>query len=117
MEKLYYKISEVSEMLGITQTRLRHWENTFPKQVNPKRTPGGTRLYKASDIENLKKILQIRKENRLTVRGTRERLNRHRTEQERRDQACDKLRKIRQELVNIRHELNMPEALANTVIL
>ena len=43
MEKLYYSISEVSEILGVTQSNLRFWEKEF-KQLKPKRNAKGTRF-------------------------------------------------------------------------
>ena len=56
MEKLYYSISEVAEMLNVNQSNLRFWEKEF-KQLKPKRNDKGTRFYTQEDINVLKKIM------------------------------------------------------------
>lgn len=48
--KSYYKIGEVSEMLDVPITTLRYWESEF-EQLDPFRTPKGTRKYRPEDIE------------------------------------------------------------------
>ena len=52
LEKKYYKIREVAEMLGLPASTIRFWESKFTI-INPKRNDKGTRFYTASDIENL----------------------------------------------------------------
>ena len=54
-EKQYYKIGEVSAMLDIPISTLRFWEDTF-EQLDPFRTPGGTRKYRSEDVEMCKLI-------------------------------------------------------------
>lgn len=58
MTKSYYKIGEVSEMLGITIPTLRYWESEF-EQLDPFRTPKGTRKYRPEDIEVCKHIQHL----------------------------------------------------------
>ena len=43
--KLYYSISEVAEMLGVSETLLRYWEKEFPSMAPRSRgaTSGSTR--------------------------------------------------------------------------
>lgn len=57
-EKRYYKIGEVSAMLDIPVSTLRFWENTF-EQLDPFRTPGGTRKYRPEDVEMCKLIKHL----------------------------------------------------------
>ena len=54
-DKKYYKISEVSEMLGIPASTLRFWETRFPT-VKPHRNDRGTRFYTPSDIESIRMV-------------------------------------------------------------
>lgn len=56
--KSYYKIGEVSEMLGVTIPTLRYWESEF-EQLEPFRTPGGTRKYRPEDVEMCKLIKHL----------------------------------------------------------
>lgn len=57
-EKQYYKIGEVSVMLDIPNSILRFWEDTF-EQLDPFRTPGGTRKYRKEDVEMCKLIKHL----------------------------------------------------------
>ena len=54
-KKSYYKIGEVSAMLDVPVSTLRFWEDTF-EQLDPFRTPGGTRKYRPEDVEMAKLI-------------------------------------------------------------
>lgn len=56
--KSYYKIGEVSAMLDIPISTLRFWEDTF-EQLDPFRTPGGTRKYRQEDVEMCKLIKHL----------------------------------------------------------
>lgn len=53
--KLYYRISEVADMTGVTASTLRFWETQFP-QLKASRSGGGTRRYSAADIETVRMI-------------------------------------------------------------
>lgn len=55
LDKKYYRIAEVSEMLSLAQSALRYYEMVFP-QLKPKRNAKGTRYYTPSDIELLRQI-------------------------------------------------------------
>lgn len=55
LTKSYYKIGEVSVMLDVPVSTLRFWEDTF-EQLDPFRTPGGTRKYRPEDVEMCKLI-------------------------------------------------------------
>lgn len=59
--KSYYKIGEVSAMLDVPVSTLRFWEDTF-EQLDPFRTPGGTRKYRPEDVEICKLIKYMLRE-------------------------------------------------------
>ena len=44
-DKFYFKIGEVSDIAGVAPYVLRFWETEF-KQIKPKRTDAGQRLYR-----------------------------------------------------------------------
>lgn len=104
--KLYYSISEVAQMLGVTESLLRYWEEEFPQQLRPKRAGRGVRQYNAEDIEALKLIYHLVKERGLTLQGARQRLKDNREVTLRNFEAVERLRAIREELVSIRDALN-----------
>ncbi len=54
-EKVYWTISEVSDMTGITKSNIRFWESEF-NFLNPKRSKGNERRYRINDIEIIKLI-------------------------------------------------------------
>ncbi|MBO8159864.1 MerR family transcriptional regulator [Thermosyntropha sp.] len=58
MKERYYKIGEVSEMLGIEQYTLRYLESTL--QLKIKRNDKGERLYTEADIDTLRLIMQLK---------------------------------------------------------
>ena len=56
MEKLYWTIGEVAEMLGESVPLVRSWADGFPELVRPARNAKGNRLFTASDVEALRQI-------------------------------------------------------------
>lgn len=58
MDERFYKIGEVSEMLGIEQHTLRYLENNLKLRI--KRDERSDRIYSESDIETLKLVLKLK---------------------------------------------------------
>ena len=104
--KLYYSISEVAQMLGVTESLLRYWEDEFPQQLKPKRAGRGVRQYNTEDIEALKLIYHLVKERGMTLQGARQRLKDNRETTLRNYEAVERLKSIREELVSMRDALN-----------
>ena len=71
--KLYYSISEVSDLLGVKAHVLRYWETQF-KMLRPKKARGGARRYKKRDIEILFDIKQLLYDQRFTIAGARRKI-------------------------------------------
>src|SRR6476660_7928114 len=72
-DKLYFKIGEVSELLGMEPYVLRYWESEFPV-LQPKKSGTGHRLYRRKDVELLLRIKHLLKEKRYTIEGARQSL-------------------------------------------
>lgn len=72
-DKLYFKIGEVSEILGVEPYVLRYWEGEFP-QLSPKKSGTGHRLYRRKDVELLLRIKHLLYEKRFTIEGARQTL-------------------------------------------
>lgn len=66
LTKSYYKIGEVSAMLDIPVSTLRFWEDAF-EQLDPFRTPGGTRKYRPEDVEMCKLIKYLLRDKGLSL--------------------------------------------------
>ena len=72
-DKLYFKIGEVGELLGVEPYVLRYWETEFPA-LSPKKSGTGHRLYRRKDVELLLRIKQLLYEKRFTIEGARQSL-------------------------------------------
>ena len=70
-EKLYYSISEVSEITGLEPYVLRFWEAEFPI-LKPRKNKKGHRTYRKKDIEQIFQIKELLYEHKYTIPGARE---------------------------------------------
>jgi DNA-binding transcriptional MerR regulator len=73
-DKLYFKIGEVSELLGVEAYVLRYWETEFPV-LSPKKSGTGHRLYRRKDVELLLRIKHLLYDRRFTIEGARQTLH------------------------------------------
>jgi DNA-binding transcriptional MerR regulator len=73
-DKLYFKIGEVSELLGVEPYVLRYWETEFPV-LSPKKSGTGHRLYRRKDVELLLRIKHLLRDKRFTIEGARQTLH------------------------------------------
>jgi DNA-binding transcriptional MerR regulator len=73
VEKLYWSIGEVATDLDVNTSLIRYWEKEFG-MIRPKRTGRGDRLYTRKDIELLKRIQHLVKEQGFTLSGAKEQL-------------------------------------------
>ncbi|MBM3919944.1 MAG: MerR family transcriptional regulator [Sphingomonadales bacterium] len=64
--KKYYKIGEVSKMLGVPASTLRFWETEF-KQLKPMKNKKGDRIYSLKNIELLKEIHYLTREKGIKI--------------------------------------------------
>ena len=76
-DKLYFRIGEVSALLGVETYVLRYWETEFPS-LAPKKSGTGHRLYRRKDVELLLKIKHLLYEKRFTIEGARQKVDEHR---------------------------------------
>lgn len=72
-DKLYFKIGEVSDLLGLPTHVLRFWETEF-KKIKPKRTSSGQRMYRKKDVVLILKIRHLLYEKGFTISGARQHL-------------------------------------------
>ena len=103
--KLYYSIREVSRMLGIAEHTLRFWEKEIPS-LHPKKTAGGVRQYTKEDIELVRLIHHLIKEQGLTVKAARARLKTSKRQVVDRQAIVERLKNVRDELQKIKEKLD-----------
>ena len=105
-DKLFFRIGEVSTMLGLEAYVLRYWETEFPS-LSPKKSGTGHRLYRRKDVELLLKIKHLLYEKRFTIDGARQHLQAEAKsppndiKQEQQPLFADPLPEIRRELAEI----------------
>lgn len=102
--KLYYSIKEVAEMFGVAETLLRYWEREFP-QISPKKGGRQIRQYTTADIEQIRIVYDLVKVRGLKISAARELLRKNKRGTLETLEAVARLRKIRQELEDIRTAL------------
>jgi len=71
LDKLYYKIGEVSRIAGLPSHVIRFWENEFSK-IRPHRTPSGQRLYTQRNIEIILDVKHLLYDQKYTIAGARQ---------------------------------------------
>ena len=103
VKKLYFTIGEVSEKLNLNISQIRFWEKEF-SQLKISKTAGGTRNYSHSDIDTLRLIHKLLKEQGYTLEGAKEKLK-HDKELPQKQEIINRLKTVRQFLVDIKNEL------------
>ncbi len=71
--KRFFRIGEVSRIIGVRPYVLRYWETEFPA-IRPKRADSRQRIYQREDIETIREVKKLLYEEKLTVEGARRRL-------------------------------------------
>ncbi len=104
-KRLYYSIQEVADHFAVNISLLRFWEKEF-ENINPKKTPGGTRQYTKENIQQIEIVYHLVKEKGLTLEGARQALKSNRDDEEKRIQAVEKLLSIKKELLQLEEEFD-----------
>jgi DNA-binding transcriptional MerR regulator len=71
--KLYYSITEVSELTNVKPHVLRYWETEF-KALKPRKNRAGNRTYRAGDIKVIQTIKQLLYEEGYTIAGAKKKM-------------------------------------------
>ena len=74
IKKLYYSISEVSEITSLKQYVLRYWETEF-SQLKPNKNKAGNRAYRSHDIDIILEIKSLLYDRKFTIKGAQQYLN------------------------------------------
>ena len=72
-EKIYFKIGEVCELVGVQAHVLRYWETEFP-MLSPQKNRSGQRSYRRRDVEISFRIKQLLYEEMFTIAGAKKKL-------------------------------------------
>jgi DNA-binding transcriptional MerR regulator len=72
-EKIYFKIGEVCELVGVQAHVLRYWETEFP-MLSPQKNSSGQRSYRRRDVEIALRIKQLLYNEMFTIAGAKKKL-------------------------------------------
>lgn len=73
LHKLYYRIGEVSKLVGVQPHVLRYWEQSL-RSVRPTKSPKGHRIYTKRDVEKLLRVRELIHEHKFTLAGASKKL-------------------------------------------
>lgn len=104
IEKIFYSIGEVADIIGESQSLIRYWESQFAA-LKPHKNKRGTRLFTKEDIETVKIIHHLVKERGLTLKGAQQKLKENKEGTINNFEIVQRLQDVRQQLVEIRDEM------------
>lgn len=101
LTKMFYKIGEVADYLDVTESSLRFWEKEFDD------IPGffcikndkGTRKYTQKNIDNIKTIVYLLKDKKLTIEGAKKYIKDNNGGRTKEDQLIEHLDNVRNYLL------------------
>ena len=104
IEKLYYSIGEVAEMLKINASQIRFWDKQF-ETIKPHKNKNGNRLFTKKDIESISKVNELINEKGFTIQGARQYLEQSpEMFDDKREQAIAYLRLLKEKLLQLNSE-------------
>ena len=104
VEKLYYSIGEVAEMLEVPVSTVRFWENEF-EILKPMKNKKGNRLFTPQDIKNLRIIHRLVKGEGMTLTGAKKKLSEKWDETDHKFEITESLEKIKSMLLDIKDSM------------
>ena len=99
--KLYYSIGEVAEMFDVNASLIRFWEKEF-SLIKPKKNKKGNRLFTNKDIENLRNIYTLVKEQGYTLDGAKIQLKSGKGDLNDKQLVINKLENIKSTLLELK---------------
>ena len=97
LQKLYYSIGEVAEMLDVSKSLIRYWENEFDF-LTPKKNKKGDRRFTKENIQQLLIIHELVKERGFTLDGAKQELKQNKKRLLKRQQVITRLQHVRNNL-------------------
>lgn len=100
LDKQFYKIGDVSDILGVQPSTIRYWESEFP-QLAPKRSLSKQRYYTPEDVRILRMIHYLVKVKGLRLEAAKEEMRTNRNNISNRLKMIEVLTETRDELKEI----------------
>lgn len=110
-DKLFFRIGEAAELIGVETHVLRYWETEF--KMRPQRSGSGQRMYRRKDIQKFLRIRHLLHEQGFTIAGARKSLQDESSPQGsggmadgRVKEVLDRLTSIRKQIASARHRFS-----------
>lgn len=71
--KKFFRIGEVSELLGVESYVLRYWETEF-RMIRPTKSSSGHRVYSRKDVQLLDQIRKLLHDEKFSIKGAKKQL-------------------------------------------
>jgi DNA-binding transcriptional MerR regulator len=105
LTKLYFRIGEVAQALGVETHVLRYWETEF-RSIRPQKSKRGQRVYSRRDVETLARVKELLYDRGFTIAGARRQLRDGGIEpREPSDPTARNAAKMRTTLLELRSEI------------
>lgn len=104
VKKLYYPIGEVAGWFNVNTSLIRYWEKEF-KQLQPRKTRKGDRLFRAQDIEFLKQIYYLLREKKYSIDGAKTYLKNNKEKANKDLSLMTNLKEIKNFLISLKASL------------
>jgi DNA-binding transcriptional MerR regulator len=105
LTKLYFRIGEVAQALGVETHVLRYWETEF-RSIRPQKSKRGQRVYSRRDVETLARVKELLYDRGFTIVGARRQLRDGGIEpREPSDPTAKSAAKMRAALLDLRGEI------------
>ena len=104
VKKLYYPIGEVATWFNVNTSLIRYWEKEF-KQLQPRKTRKGDRLFRVQDIEFLRQLYFLLREKKYSIEGAKTYLKNNKEKAEKDIAVLNSLKNIKQFLVSLKESL------------
>ncbi len=108
VEKLFYGIGEVAGMFNVNVSLIRYWEKEFTV-IKPTKNKKGNRMFTQKDVDNFHLIYHFVKERGMTIKGAKQKLKNNPDSTLHNFEIIKRLKKIKEELLNISDELDKIE--------
>ncbi len=103
--KLYFRIGEVAELVGVEPHVLRYWEREF-RAIRPTKSAKGQRVYSRRDVENLMRVRELLYREGFTIAGAKKKLQRAGVEPRNAgDLDAREAGKLREQILSMRGEI------------
>lgn len=104
--KIFYSVGEVCDIFNVNASLLRFWEDEFDC-LNPTKNSRGHRQYTTADVDTIRLIYHLVKEQGMTLDGAKKRIRQNRSGVNRDAEIMERLRSIRNMLSALKAEMGL----------